>query len=237
MAKVIVIDGPDGSGKGTQCSMLKQRLISENYTLFSCSFPRYKDESSICVRRYLDGLYGEKPSDVSAYQASLCYALDRMDFFKSNLEFKEIKENPNVIILTDRYTTSNLIHQGAKIDNPAERAKFNEWLWDLEYNILEIPRPDMVIIPLWEVQTNIDLVYNRGIENRAGDNNMSKDIHEEDIDYLRRCIMATHSFKEHMSFDFIDCMTPDGEKRTKEDIHEEIYGRVKRKVLSKIEGR
>lgn len=77
MGKIIVIDGVDGPGKGTQCAFLKKILKEENYSLFSCSFPRYTDEASIFVRRYLNGDYGTNPGDVSAYEASFCYAMDR----------------------------------------------------------------------------------------------------------------------------------------------------------------
>lgn len=147
--------GVDGSGKGTQCKLLRDRLKEENYSLYSCSFPRYQDEASIFVRRYLNGEYGTNPSDVSAYQASLGYAMDRYDFFKTNKEVKEAMADPNVIMVTDRYTTSNLIHQGTKIKDKEEQAKFNKWLWELEYEILGIPKPDMVIIPVLDPEANI----------------------------------------------------------------------------------
>lgn len=234
MGKIIVIDGVDGSGKGTQCKLLKERLNKENYSLYSCSFPRYEDDASIFVRRYLDGFYGKNPSDVSAYQASLGYALDRYDFFKTNKEAKEALEDPNVIMVTDRYTTSNLIHQGTKIQNQQEQAKFNDWLWNLEYEILGIPRPDMVIIPVLEPEANIKLITQRNIANRAKANKMGTDIHEADIEYLKQTITSSRNVIEQMGFDIIDCMNNDGTIRTIEDIHEEIYEKVDKKVLTKV---
>jgi len=234
MGKIIVIDGVDGSGKGTQCKILRDRLEKENYTLYSCSFPRYQNESSIFVRRYLNGDYGINPTDVSAYQASLGYALDRYDFFKTNKEAKEAMLDPNVIMVTDRYTTSNLIHQGTKIKDKKEQAKFNEWLWELEYEILGIPKPDMVIIPVLDPQTNIELIKKRNIANRAIENKMGNDIHETDIEYLRQTIESSRIVVEQMGFDVIDCMDINGQIRSVEDIHEEIYSRVNVKVLSKI---
>ena len=237
MGKIIVIDGVDGSGKGTQCKILKERLKKENYILYSCSFPRYDDDASIFVRRYLNGDYGTNPSDVSAYQASLCYAMDRYDFFRTNKEAKEAMQDPNIIMVTDRYTTSNLIHQGTKIEDKKEQAKFNEWLWNLEYNILGIPKPDMVIIPVLEPNANLELVRKRNIETRALENKMSKDIHEANLEYLKRTIESSRVVVEQMGFDVIDCMNPEGEIRTIEDIHEEIYNRVDRKILSKVKKR
>lgn len=234
MGKIIVIDGVDGSGKGTQCKLLKERLKEENYTLYSCSFPRYQDEASIFVRRYLNGDYGTKPSDVSAYQASLCYAMDRYDFFKTNKEAIDAMLDPNVIMVTDCYTTSNLIHQGTKIQSLEEQAKFNDWLWHLEYEILGIPKPDMVIIPVLEPNANLELVRQRNIANRALENKMSTDIHEADMEYLKQTIESSRVVVEQMGFDVIDCMNQQGGIRTIEDIHEEIYRRVENKVLRKI---
>lgn len=234
MGKIIVIDGVDGSGKGTQCKLLKERLKRENYALYSCSFPRYDDGASIFVRRYLNGDYGINPNDVSAYQASLCYAMDRCDFFKTDKEAIEAIADPNVIMVTDRYTTSNLIHQGTKIEDENEQAKFNKWLWQLEYEILGIPKPDMVIIPVLEAKANIELVRKRNIENRALENKMSTDIHVADMEYLRKTIESSRIIVEQMGFDVIDCMNKNGGIRTIEDIHEEIYKRVEEKVLRKV---
>lgn len=234
MGKIIVIDGVDGSGKGTQCKLLKERLERENYALYSCSFPRYEDEASIFVRRYLNGDYGKNPSDVSAYQASYFYALDRFNFFKTNKEAIEAIADPNVIMVSDRYTTSNLIHQGTKISDKQEQAKFNEWLWKQEYEILGIPKPDMVIIPVLEPEANMELVRKRNIAARATENKMSTDIHETDMEYLRKTIESSRVVVEQMSFDVIDCMNKDGGIRTPEDIHEEIYKRVEKKVLRKV---
>lgn len=237
MGKIIVIDGVDGSGKGTQCKLLRERLKKENYTLYSCSFPRYHDEASILVRRYLNGEYGTNPSDVSAYQASLCYAMDRYDFFRTNKEAKEAMQDPDVIMVTDRYTTSNLIHQGTKIKDKEEQAIFNDWLWHLEYEILRIPKPDMVIIPVLETEANIELVRKRNIEIRALENKMTQDIHEADLEYLRQTIKSSRVVVEQMGFDIINCMNNQGGIRTIEDIHEEIYKRAEIKVLRKVRKR
>ena len=212
----------------------KKRLEEENYNLFSCSFPRYNDEASIFVRRYLNGDYGTNPNEVSAYQASLCYAMDRWDYFKTNKEAREAMSDPNVIMVTDRYTTSNLIHQGTKIEDKKEQAKFNEWLWNLEYEILGIPKPDMVIIPVLEPNANLELVRKRNIETRALENKMTKDIHEANLEYLRRTIESSRVVVEQMGFDVIDCTNSECGIRTIDDIHEEIYRRVYKKVLSKV---
>src|SRR3989344_8673471 len=139
--KLIVIDGTDGSGKKTQTQLLIERLQKENYPAVSISFPQYGKKSAGLVEEYLNGKYG-KADEVNPYTASLFYALDRFDL-SSEIRARLAEGK---IIVTDRYVDANAGHQGGKIKNPEERKKFIEWLYDMEYRILGILRPDTVLI-------------------------------------------------------------------------------------------
>lgn len=234
MGKIIVIEGIDGSGKETQSMLLKERLIRENYSLFLLDFPQYQKDSSFFVRQYLSGNYSEKASDVSPKQASLCYAMDRFDLFKANKEVKEALADPDVILLANRYTTSNILFQASKANSEEEVYKLIDWLCELEYGILEIPRPDMVIMPHVEINKNIELLTNRDVAKTAKKNNMVTDIHETDYEYLRKVSDNSQIIAKRMDFEVIDCMGASGELRSIEDIHEEIYSRLNKKILSKV---
>ena len=138
MGKLFVIDGTDGSGKQTQFNKLAERLEKENIKFKKISFPNYDSPSSSLVKMYLDGEFGENAKDISPYIASTFYAADRYATYKKNLE--EFYKNGG-IILADRYTTANMVHQAGKISNKEEREKFLNWLWDFEFNLYGIPVP------------------------------------------------------------------------------------------------
>ena len=158
MGKLFVIDGTDGSGKQTQSLMLKKRFDEEKINYMQISFPNYNSPSSSLVKMYLSGDFGEHPDDVSPYIASTFYAADRYATYKTKLEkFYET----GGIILADRYTTSNMIHQAGKIKNKEERKKFIEWLFDLEFNLYKIPKPDKVFFLNMPPKDSINLIKNR----------------------------------------------------------------------------
>lgn len=140
--KLIIIEsGSDASGKATQSERLYERLISEGKKCMKITFPDYESDSSALVKMYLNGDFGKNPNDVSPYVSSTFYAADRYASYKTKWgEFY----NSGGIIISDRYTTSNMVHQAAKIESP-EKEKFLEWLYDLEFNIYGIPTPDEVI--------------------------------------------------------------------------------------------
>lgn len=233
MGKLIVIEGIDGSGKATQSRLIKARLQRENHALFVMSFPQYSHESSYFVREYLSGAYGKTAESVSPKQASLCYAMDRFHYFKANPEVREAIEDPKVTLIADRYTTSSILFQSAKEKSVSGIYSIIDWICDLEYGTLEIPKPDLVLMPYLEFSKNLELLQARDITKNAHENHMSKDIHELDTEYLRHVHNASQVVADKMGFRMVDCMDNEGNLRSVEDIHEEMYGEVMKLVLKR----
>ena len=176
--KFIVIDGTDGSGKTTQLGLLKARLEAAGYAVALADFPQYNTKSAGLVEEYLSGKYGQA-DEVNPYKASIFYAVDRYDAsFKIQQWLAEGK-----IVLANRYTSSNMGHQGCKIANPLERKIFFNWLYDLEYKIFEIPRPDLSLILHVESEIAQELTKTRAREDWAG---KKTDIHEDNLDHLKK---------------------------------------------------
>lgn len=215
--KLIVIDGLDGSGKATQSQLLAERLGEMGYKARTVSFPDYKSDSSALVRMYLNGKLGSSPDDVNAYAASSFYAVDRVASFLNT--WGRDYENYDFIIC-DRYTTSNIIHQMAKVPED-ERGSYIEWLFDYEYNRLALPAPDMVIFLDVDPSISQKLICGR----YHGDEN-KKDIHERDFAYLLRCRSSAVYAIEHLGWERLDC-TKDGEMRTIRDISDAILELIK----------
>jgi dTMP kinase len=141
--KLIIIEaGSDASGKATQTKKLFVRMKAGKHNIRKVEYPNYKSDSSALVKMYLNGEFGDKPEDVNAYAASTFYSVDRYASYMK--EWKRQYENGG-IILADRYTTSNMVHQASKIDDTAEWERYLDWLWDLEFVKLGLPVPDMVI--------------------------------------------------------------------------------------------
>ena len=179
MGKLIIIEGGDGSGKATQTALLKERLEREGYNVRTVSFPNYDSPAAMPVKMYLAGDFGKKPSDVNPYVASTFYAVDRFASYRQ--DWQEFYEKGG-LILADRYTTSNMIHQAVKYDDPAERDAFLDWLDDLEFGKFGLPRPDGVcLLDVPEAITE-RLMANR--EHKTG--GATGDIHEKDTSYLLR---------------------------------------------------
>ena len=216
MGKLIVIEGTDGSGKSTQFRLLTQRLEAEGKTFRKLVFPQYAEESSALIRMYLGGEFGKKPSDVNAYAASAFYAVDRYASYKK--VWGEYYENGG-LILSDRYTTSNAVHQASK--EPAEhQGEFLKWLYEFEYDKLGLPAPDRVIY--LDVPTDFT---EQMMRRREEDTNTKADIHEQDMAYLATCRRTGKAAAEFYGWTVISCVK-DGVMRSIEDIHEEIYRHV-----------
>lgn len=231
MGKLIVMEGIDGSGKKTQSKLLKLRMSKDGLPWYEIDFPRYQATSSFFVRQYLSGAYGMNAQDISAKQASYFYALDRFHTFRTNEKLRAALSEATTTVIADRYTTSNILFQAAKLETEEEMYKLIDWICNLEYRDLGLPVPDLVIMPHVEIEKNIELLKMRDIEANASENNMTTDIHEHDFSYLRRVSVASEIIAKRMGFKIIDCMDAFGELRTKEDIHEEIYGEVKKLIL------
>ncbi len=215
MGKLIVFEGTDGSGKSTQFRLLCQRLEREGRAFRRLVYPRYDKPSSALVRMYLQGEFGADPGDVNAYAASTFYAVDRYASWKQDWQGDY---QAGALFLADRYTTSNAVHQAAKMP-PGERAAFFAWLEDLEYGRLGLPRPDLVI---W-----LDMPTPQAVENlrrREAETHTQGDIHELDEDYLRRCRDAAEDAAAFSGWKRVACVDELGRTRTIEDIHGEIWG-------------
>ena len=216
MGKLIVLEGTDGSGKSTQFRLMAQRLEQENRAFRKLVFPRYDKESSALIRMYLGGEFGSKPSDVNAYAASAFYAVDRYASYKQ--DWGQWYENGG-LILSDRYTTSNAVHQASK-EAPEDRNRYLEWLYHFEYNCLGLPRPDLTIY--LDVPTAFTEKLMRGREAATGTH---ADIHEKDLAYLATCRETGRAAAEFYGWTVIHCVK-DGAMRSIEDIHNEIYQHV-----------
>lgn len=216
MGKLIVLEGTDGSGKSTQFRLLTDRVEKAGIPFQKLVFPQYQEESSALIRMYLGGEFGKKPSDVNAYAASAFYAVDRYASYKK--VWGEWYERGG-LVLSDRYTTSNAVHQTSK--EPEEKqGEFLKWLYEFEYDRLGLPRPDLTIY--LDVPTEYT---ERMMRSREAATGTHADIHEQDLSYLATCREIGRKAAKFYGWTVIDCVK-DGMMRSIEDIHEEIYRHV-----------
>lgn len=217
--KLIVIEGVDGSGKQTQTELLYKRLIGNGQKVMLISYPRYDKESSAMVKLYLSGAFGEDPGDVSPYIASTFYTADRYASYKEDYEQFLMDGG---IVLADRYTTSNMVHQAGKIKDSVERKEFLAWLWDYEFNIFGLPIPDRVFFLNIPPEINEKLMKNRDnkITGKA-----EKDIHEKSSEHLRDSYESALALVKEYDWTEIRCIKQ-GELRSIKNIHEEIWNEI-----------
>ena len=223
MGKLFVIDGTDGSGKQTQFTKLQEKLKKDGVEYKVVSFPNYDSPSSSIVKMYLSGEFGTNAKEISPYIASTFYAVDRYATFKKDLEKFY---NDGGIILADRYTTANMVHQAGKIKDIEERDKFLEWLWNFEFELYGLPIPTEVFFLNMPVEKAIELIKNR--QNKF-DNKAIKDIHERDKNHLIDAHEAACYVAKKYNWYEIKCVV-NNELRTIEDIHEEIYKEIKKHI-------
>lgn len=214
--KLIVFEGIDGSGKSCQYRHICQRLENDRIDYNHIVFPRYDKESSALIRMYLGGSFGSHPEDVNAYTASTFYAVDR---FASYREAWGDIYNAGGLIISDRYTTSNAVHQASK-EPEQDREKFFAWLYDLEYRHMGLPVPDLVLY--LDVPTELT---GQMLRRREHDTHTHADIHEQNMDYLRRCRATGLQAAKYYGWTVIAC-AKDGKMRSIDDIHNEIFLRV-----------
>lgn len=211
MKQLVVIEGLDGSGKATQAKLLTAFLQEQGRKVKQVSFPDYESDSSALVKMYLAGEFGTKPSDVNAYAASSFYAVDRYASFKKNWE----EDWKSGVIIADRYTTSNAIHQCSKLDKAAWDG-YLIWLFHYEYELLHIPVPDLIVYLKVEPEVSRKLLAKR----YEGD--MTKeDIHEKDGEYLERCQEAANYCAERLGWKVIECCK-EGNMRPVNDIQADL---------------
>ncbi len=222
MGKLFVIDGTDGSGKQTQFNRLEERFKKEGIDYKTVSFPNYESRSSSLVKMYLSGEFGENAKEISPYIASTFYAVDRYATFQTG--YKKYYEDGG-IILADRYTTANMVHQSGKIKDKEERKKFLDWLLDFEFNLYGLPRPTEAFFLNMPPDYALKLIENR--KNKFT-HEQKKDIHERDRSHIIDSYNAACNLvNEYDNWYEIKCVK-DGQIRTVEDIHEEIFSVIKK---------
>ncbi len=212
MGKLIVIEGLDGSGKHTQAVLLKNYLESIGKSVKMVSFPNYESPSSALVKMYLAGDFGKEADSVNPYTASTFYAVDRFASFRTG--WQNFYENGGIII-ADRYTTSNAVHQCSKL--PHEQwDSFLKWLFEFEYKYMGIPAPDNVIYLRADLEISQKL-----ISGRYNSDETKKDIHERDLNYLKRSQVSADYCADKFGWNTVECIQ-NGVMRSAENISEEV---------------
>ena len=211
--KLIIIEAGDGSGKATQTKLLYDKLICLGKNVMKIEYPDYESEACAPVKMYLRGEFGGHADDVNAYAASLFFAVERYASYRK--KWKRAYEE-GAIILADRYTTSNMVHQAVKIQDKNEREEFLHWLWDTEFTKMGLPVPDKVIF----LNMPADL-SGKLIEDRAQKTKTAKDIHEKDAVYLAKCHAVYEQMAQKYGWEIVDC-AQNGIIRSIEDIHRDV---------------
>lgn len=209
--KFIVVDGIDGSGKQTQVALLVEYLRQQGKEVLSIDFPRYQHNFYGGLLKYV--LQGECGDFVSLdpYKASFLYTADR---YESVGEIKERLERGEIVV-ADRFTTANMIHQGGKFSDPVERQKYLDWITDLEYGHFKFPQPDMVLFLRVPVEVSLKL-----LEGKVG-----KDQAEENVPHLTSSLASAESIASKYGWVVVDC-APSGVMRSRENIHQEIVEKI-----------
>ncbi|WP_294854512.1 thymidylate kinase [uncultured Oscillibacter sp.] len=216
--KLIVFEGTDGSGKATQARLLGERLKKMGVPFLEIDFPRYGNPFAEPARLYLDGALGKNPGDVSACAASALFAVDRYASYKQDWG---AAYEAGGLILANRYTTSNAVHQASKLP-PAERTDFLNWLFDLEYCRMGLPKPDLVIY--LDLPTELSEQMLRQRERSTG---IKADIHEQDDAYLQECRENARKIARDLDWTVVNCAR-EGQIRSVEDIQEEVWSKMEK---------
>lgn len=211
MKKLIVIEGLDGCGKSTQLELLKSC-----YSAHFITFPYYETDSGRMISAYLRGDYNEQDPKVSAYSASIMYAADRYTNYRTH--WKTLYESGKPVF-SARYVSSNAIYQMTKLEK-SEWDGYLDWLCDLEYTKLGMPRPDLTLF--------LDMpgdISQKLLLKRYGGDETKKDIHERDADFQRRCREAAMYTAERFGWKRILC-SENGEPRIVETINSELCSAI-----------
>lgn len=220
MGRVIVIEGTDSSGKETQTKRLFERLEREGVKIKKLSFPNYESPACEPVKMYLAGAFGDKALDINPYPVSTMFAIDRYASYK--MEWESFYKSEGVVV-TDRYTTSNMVHQASKIEDKEKKEEYLNWLEDLEYKKMNIPAPDLVIFLNMPTEMAVKLMAER--KNKITGEE-KKDIHEQDTNYLKKSYENACEIARKYEWKEIKCVD-EGRLKTIEEIGEEIYSIVR----------
>ena len=220
MPKLIIMEGLDGSGKSTQTQLLQNYFENKGIEYKKIKLPDYDSPSSTLVKMYLGGEFGKKASDVNAYAAGAFYAVDRYASFKQN--WKTDYEN-NVLILADRYATSNSIYQMEKIVSD-KWDEYLKWSADFEYNKLGIPKPDCVIFLDMPVEISQKLMTGR----YNGDEG-KKDVHEADVEFLQKCRKSALYAAKKQNWNVVPC-SDGNEPLSIEEIHNNVVKIIEKEL-------
>lgn len=215
----IVIDGTDGAGKSTQLRLLQRRLKQASVPVANIHFPQHGKPSAYFIDQYLNGKYGDVESGgINVYAASLLYALDRFDAG----QMIQKKMSAGMAVFADRYVSSNMGHQGAKIRDDKERKKYFQWIDHIEFALFKIPRPTLTIILHVPAKAAAALIEKKGARAYVG--GIKKDIHERNVEHLRRAERAyleiARLFPEQ--YRVIEC-AENGRLLSVDEIHERIW--------------
>ena len=215
---IVIESGTDSSGKATQTKKLYQKLKQDKKEVLKVEYPNYESKSSALIKMYLKGEFGSKAEAVNPYAASSFFAVDRYASFRQN--WASFYQQGGIVI-ADRYTTSNMIHQGSKIENKEKRNKYLQWLKDYEFNKLALPEPDIVVFLNLEPELSAKLMKERRKEQQQ-----KSDIHELDEEYLRQCYKTGLEIAINNDWEIIDC-AQQGNLKSIDTIAKEVYQVVK----------
>lgn len=217
--QLIVIEGVDGSGKATQTARLYDALSAKGHPVGKVEFPNYTSPSSSLIKMYLNGDFGQQAEAVNPYVASTFYAVDRFATFRQ--KWQSFYEEGG-ILLADRYTTSNMIHQGGKLTEADAKKAYIDWLLDFEYRLFALPKPDCVIF------LDMPPVYSQSLRQsrQTLKQDLHQDIHESDDHHLLSAYQNALSIAKDYGWIIISCVTADGAIRSIESIHQEILAQV-----------
>ncbi len=218
--KLIIIEAGDGSGKATQTLKLYERLYKEGYRVKKVEYPNYDSPSSALIKMYLRGEFGTDPDKVNPYAASAFYAVDRYASYIK--DWKHFYDDGG-IVLADRYTTSNMVHQAAKITDQDQRLRFLDWLWDFEFNLFKLPQPDCVIFLDVPPSVSTRLMANRANKFTGQE---TKDIHESSLKHLQASYDNALMVAKRYGWIRINCVQ-NGQLKAVDEIHDEIYKAIK----------
>ena len=213
--KLIIIEGGDGSGKATQTKLLVDHLKRDGVPVQAVSFPDYDSPSSALVKMYLGGEFGTDADAVNPYAASAFYAVDR--FASYQMKWKDFLASGGIVV-ADRYTTSNMLYQMIKFDDPEQRSAYLDWLCDFEFGKMGLPEPDLVFL----LDVPLDVTERLMAERTGKTGGATGDIHEKNEGFLRKCHDAYGELAQRFGWQRIDC-AKDGQLRSVEEIHEDIY--------------